>query len=361
MRKIVLCCVVLVASEARAEQEQDATLCLQTGGTVWDDAKSSPPRCTCPRGKVNAITAGGVCDKWSPNCDKCVEAGVRGHVRVVTQERVVAPSCEALCKAQGGAARWNQGAPENLRCEPTDPEQYLAGRCGVVAKPVAELTKAELCQTACAATEARWVGSAPASERCQPTDPAKSVAGPCGIAPRPAAPPPQIVRVEVPGERPPLFHLGGELRVLGLVVKDGGDGLYVPIGVAPSLMLRFDPWGPGKDLVLGVGPLITGNGGETESTPVGVALMAGTYWHNWGSVRERWGALGLEVDANWYAVDRSGEAYAFSLGGRAPVVRWQWQLRRGECHVSGGIGGAYLLPEEMAAFIWGVSGGCTTP
>lgn len=381
--------LVLVASAARA-QTADEARCLASGGTVWDGAKSSPPRCTCPRGKVNAINAGGACDRQSPNCDKCVLAGTYGNVRVVEREKLVPPSCEALCKAQGEQlAHWVKDAAKGSQCEPADPGAYLAGECAVAPKPVKEPTPEERCQAGCEATSggaAYWDAGAGTDERCQPSDPQKFVPGPCSIAPKPVDTNPQLIcatmcvdsggkltdtgcqcpdgRIAkgrclcqpVEKQRPPVFHIGGELRVLGLAVSRGSDGLYVPVGVAPSLVLRFDPWGPGKDLVVGVGPLVTGNGGETEDTPTGVALMAGFYAGGSGL-----SIFGLEVDTNWYSIDRTGEAYAFSLGARAPVMRWQWKLRRGECHAGGGIGGAYLLPEEMAAFIWGISGGCTTP
>lgn len=383
-------CLVLAASSTRAQTSKDEARCFASGGVGWDGTKPNPPRCTCSKGKMNAINAGGVCSREKPNCDKCVPAGTRGHVRIVERKRAMPPSCEELCKALGDAvARWNKDAPQGSQCEPVDPEQYLAGECAVVPKPVKEPSKEELCQKACETTSggaAYWAAYADPDKQCQPRDTEQFMAGPCTIVPQPAEQDTRLVcglvcagfggkltehGCQCPdgaiadGEcgcrlrfvkAEPVFHIGGELRVLGLIVKEGPKGLYVPVGVAPSLVLRFDPWGPGKDLVLAAGPLITGNGGEAGGTPVGVALLAGVYHH----LADQWQA-GFELDGNWYAVDRTGEALAFSVGGRLVPVRWGWKLRRGECHAGGGIGGAYLLPEEMTAFIWGLSAGCTAP
>lgn len=390
---VAVFCFVLVASLARAEENEDSLRCSDSGGISWNGTRSSPPRCVCPSGKVNAITAGGVCNAKDPQCDKCVPVGSGQRVRVVEREKVRNPSCEDICLALGeDMAHWNPEAEEDSRCAPMDAERYFAGKCGVVPKPAKLSDADELCEMACRTTAngaAYWDGKMTASERCQPNNLERFVAGACTIVPKPAEPSPLLIcstlctesggrfvdgscqcpegsvdhgncqcQPRLP-EQPPLFHLGGELRFLGLITRSGDEGLYVPLGIAPSLALRFDPWGQYGSLAVVGGPLITGNGGETEGTPLGVALMAGAYLED--PILSPLKHIGFEADFNWYAVDRHGEAYAFSLGGRFPVFRWQWRTRWGECHAGGGIGGAYLIPEEMVAFIWGFSAGCTTP
>lgn len=404
---LVLAVLTLGREAVGQVPENDQNECLVSGGKGWDGTKTEPPRCECRRedNLVNAIVVCGACGKKNPLCDRCVPLGTSDCAKLVRHVQVPArrdpnADCRAACESQRDVARWNPRADKAVRCEPFDPAQYMAGVCSVRALPpvVLEPNPEAFCKAQCAALApaATWLPNARPEARCEPTDSKKFVAGPCTIAPKGEGDPVLICaticrdsggkltntgcqcpngkvhenaclclqesstnvninrRLDV--HEQPVAHIGAAMRAIGLVGTEGADGLYVPVGFAPSLLGRLHSSKLNADFTVAAGLLITGTGGEVNDTPLGFASAIGGRFY----LNKVYG-LGLELDFNWYEIDRNHEALAASGGARFLPVVLRHKLDSATLHADLGIGGAYLTPDEMTALVWGITVGYDWP